>query len=32
MIKSAIEKVINDDMAEIWSLLNGDEKRLIVDN
>lgn len=32
MIKSAIEKVINEDMAEIWSLLNGDEKRLIVDN
>ena len=32
MIKSAIEKVINEDMAEIWSILNGDEKRLIVDN
>lgn len=32
MIKSAIEKVINEDMAEIWSLLNGEEKRLIVDN
>jgi len=32
MIKSAIEKVINEDMAEIWSVLNGDEKRLIVDN
>lgn len=28
MIKSAIEKVINEDMAEIWSLLNGEEKRL----
>ncbi len=32
MIKSAIEKVINEDMAEIWSVLNGEEKRLIVDN
>lgn len=32
MIKSNIEKVINEDMAEIWSILNGDEKRLIVDN
>lgn len=32
MIKAAIEKVINEDMAEIWSLLSGDEKRLIVDN
>lgn len=32
MIKAAIEKVINEDMAEIWSILNGEEKRLIVDN
>lgn len=32
MIKAAIEKVINEDMAEIWYLLNGEEKRLIVDN
>lgn len=32
MIKAAIEKVINEDMAEIWSLLNSEEKRLIVDN
>lgn len=32
MIKSAIEKVINEDMAEICSLLNGEEKRLIVEN
>lgn len=32
MIKAAIEKVINEDMAEIWSILNGDEKRLILDN
>ena len=26
MIKSAIEKVINEDMAEIWSILSGEEK------
>lgn len=32
MIKSAIEQVINDDMAEIWSVLNQNEKRLIVEN
>lgn len=32
MIKSALEKVINDDMSDIWSVLNGDERRLIVDN
>ena len=32
MIKAAIEKVINEDMAEIWSILKSDEKRLIVDN
>ncbi len=30
--KSTVEKVINEDMAEIWSLLSGDEKRVIVDN
>jgi CRP-like cAMP-binding protein len=32
MIKAAIEKVINEDMADIWSILSGEEKRLIVDN
>lgn len=32
MIKAAIEKVINEDMAEIWSILNGEEKRRIVEN
>ena len=32
MIKAAIEKAINEDMAEIWSLLDGDEKRLVLDN
>lgn len=32
MIKSAIEKVINEDMAEIWSILTDEEKRIIVDN
>lgn len=32
MIKTALEKVINEDMAEIWSVLRPDEKRLITDN
>lgn len=32
MIKSAIERVISEDMAEIWSILNGDEKRRVLDN
>lgn len=32
MIKRALEKVINEDLAEIWSLLNGEEKRLIASN
>lgn len=32
MIKSAIEKVINEDMAEIWSILNQQEKRQIIEN
>ena len=32
MIKEAIEKVIDEDMSEIWSILNNDEKRLIIDN
>ena len=32
MIKSALEKVINEDMSDIWSVLNGDERRRVVDN
>ena len=32
MLKSALEKVINEDMAEIWSILSADEKRLVSDN
>lgn len=32
MIKAALEKVINEDMSEIWSLLSSDEKRRITDN
>lgn len=32
MIKSAIEKVVNEDMAEIWTILNSTEKRLVIDN
>lgn len=32
MIKAALEKVINEDMAEIWTQLNSDERRLVVEN
>lgn len=32
MIKSAIEKVMTDDMAGIWSILTSDQKRIVVDN
>lgn len=32
MIKTALEKVIKEDMADIWSILNPEEKRLITDN
>lgn len=32
MIKAALEKVINEDMAEIWSILSPDEKRIVTDN
>ncbi|MDE7411031.1 MAG: Crp/Fnr family transcriptional regulator [Paramuribaculum sp.] len=32
MIKRALEKVMSEDMSEIWTLLNGDEKRKITDN
>lgn len=32
MIKAALEKVINEDMAEIWSILTPDEKRIVTDN
>ncbi len=32
MIKAALEKVINEDMAEIWSILTPDEKRIVADN
>lgn len=30
--KSTLEKVISEDLAEIWSILNGEEKRHIIDN
>lgn len=30
--KSALEKVISDDLAEIWSILNAEEKRRVIDN
>lgn len=32
MIKKALEKVISEDMSDIWSILTSDEKRLIADN
>ncbi len=32
MIKSTLERVISEDLADIWSILNGDEKRIITDN
>lgn len=32
MIKSTLEKVVSEDMADIWSILSGDEKRQIIDN
>lgn len=32
MIKSALEKVVSEDLAEIWSVLDGDEKRRITDS
>lgn len=32
MIKAALEKVINEDMAAIWTILDNDEKRLVADN
>ncbi len=31
MIKRALEKVVNEDLAEIWSILTNDEKRRITD-
>lgn len=32
MIKKALEQVISEDLADIWSVLSGDEKRMITDN
>lgn len=32
MIKSTLEQVISEDLAEIWSILDNDEKRLVIDN
>ena len=32
MIKSTLEKIISEDLHEIWSILADDEKRLIMDN
>ena len=32
MIKAALEKVINEDMSDIWSVLDTDQKRLVAEN
>ncbi len=32
MIKEAIEKVMNEDLAGMWSVLTNEEKRIIIDN
>ncbi|MDE6327794.1 MAG: Crp/Fnr family transcriptional regulator [Duncaniella sp.] len=32
MIKSAIEQVITEDLSEIWQILSGEEKRLVIEN
>lgn len=32
MIKHALEKVMSEDLSEIWTILTGDEKRMITDN
>ena len=32
MIKSTIEKILTEELAEIWALLTNDEKRLLIDN
>lgn len=31
MIKSALEKIVSEDLADIWSILEGDQKRRIID-
>lgn len=31
MIKSALEKIVSEDLAEIWSILENEEKRRIID-
>ena len=31
MIKRALDKVISEDMSEIWAVLDNDEKRRIID-
>lgn len=32
MIKSALEKVINEDLHDIWSILDDEERRMVVNN
>ncbi|MCM1067271.1 MAG: Crp/Fnr family transcriptional regulator [Muribaculaceae bacterium] len=32
MLKAALEKVLNEDVAELWSILSPDERRIVTDN
>lgn len=32
MLKATLQKVIDEDMAEIWSILTNEEKRIVADN
>jgi CRP-like cAMP-binding protein len=32
MIKNTLEQVISEDLTEIWTILDNDEKRLVIDN
>ena len=31
-VRAALEKVMSEDLSEIWTILNADEKRKITDN
>ena len=32
MVKSTIEKILTEELAEIWALLTNEEKRKLIDN
>ena len=32
MLKATLQKVIDEDMAEIWSILTNEEKRIVAEN